>query len=1090
MHRLATSTSAETRLRFAASQLEELASYPEILVISSTRGAGSNFVRSYCLAGQGRIGLHRVTLFQLAFEIGVELLARRDMSPISGLAIEALTARTIHRCLRAGELDYFEPVADTIGFTRALGRTLSELRFAGVEPQPLEEVEPSGLDLARLLGRYQKELEQAGLADPRVIFEAAAEALGSGSHRFGGLPVILLDVLPHTRTETEFVTALASGSPLVAGVALPQDRNGIANLERALDVSALALENKEQMTSLDRLRRYVFLPETPEPTDPDDSLVFFSSTDEGRESVEIARYIQAASRTGTRFDQIAVLVRSPEMYQPLIEDAFHRSGIPGHYTRGSVRPNPTGRAFLALLACRSEGLSASRFAEYLSLGQVPMPDEKGEPPEPAPQFTPVQGELFPDVELPGTGPEADNESEDDPASDESPVVAGNLRAPFRWERLLVDAAVIGGKERWRKRLAGLHAEFAKQIDELGREDENRREYIQSQRTRLGHLSRFALPIIDSLDEFPVSATWGEWIDHLESLASRALREPIHVLSLLGELRPMDEVGPVELEEVRQVLSHRLTFLRNDPSDQPYGKVFVGTITEAAGRSFDIVFVPGVSEGTFPRKSLEDPLLLDEFRVTLDLNLALQDDRVFDERMLLHTAAGAARKKLFVSYPRMDIGQGRPRVPSFYALDVLRAAEGRIPDLGELEHRATETSGSLLGWPSPRRAADAVDDTEYDLATIGRLLHLPPPELRGRGRYLLGTNSHLARSLRTRWLRWHPSWSVSDGIVDPDPSTLEVLASHRLEARSYSPSSLQQFAACPYRFLLHSIHRLHVRDKIVPLEQMDPLTRGSLFHSVQFRLLTRLREEHRLPMGDENLAAATRMADEVLNEIAMEYREELVPAISRIWESEVEDLRTDLRGWLRQRAQLAADGEQWQPRYFEFSFGLVRSGDRDPESSSEEALILDGIRLRGSIDLVEEHSSRETLRIVEHKTGRAPAQPPVALGGGEVLQPMLYALAAEDLLGKPVGTSELSYCTQRGDYRRVEVSVNEASRKNTETAMRLIDQSLKEGFLPAAPRERACMSCDYRIVCGPYEQLRTARKDRGRLGLIEQLRQMP
>ena len=138
-------------------------------------------------------------------------------------------------------------------------------------------------------------------------------------------------------------------------------------------------------------------------------------------------------------------------------------------------------------------------------------------------------------------------------------------------------------------------------------------------------------------------------------------------------------------------------------------------------------------------------------------------------------------------------------------DVLRAAEGRIPDLGELEHRATETSGSLLGWPSPRRAADAIDDTEYDLATIGRLLHLPASDLRGRGHYLLGTNSHLARSLRTRWLRWHASWSVADGIVDPDPATLEILASHRLRSRSYSPTSLQQFAACPYRFLLYSIH---------------------------------------------------------------------------------------------------------------------------------------------------------------------------------------------------------------------------------------------------------------------------------------------
>ena len=36
-----------------------------------------------------------------------------------------------------------------------------------------------------------------------------------------------------------------------------------------------------------------------------------------------------------------------------------------------VRPHPAGRAFLALLACACEKLSARRFAEYLSLAQVP-----------------------------------------------------------------------------------------------------------------------------------------------------------------------------------------------------------------------------------------------------------------------------------------------------------------------------------------------------------------------------------------------------------------------------------------------------------------------------------------------------------------------------------------------------------------------------------------------------------------------------------------------------------------------------------------------------------------------------------------------
>ena len=46
-------------------------------------------------------------------------------------------------------------------------------------------------------------------------------------------------------------------------------------------------------------------------------------------------------------------------------------GTPAWFARGTSRPDPAGRAFLALLDCAVEGLSARRFAEYLSLGQVP-----------------------------------------------------------------------------------------------------------------------------------------------------------------------------------------------------------------------------------------------------------------------------------------------------------------------------------------------------------------------------------------------------------------------------------------------------------------------------------------------------------------------------------------------------------------------------------------------------------------------------------------------------------------------------------------------------------------------------------------------
>ncbi len=40
-------------------------------------------------------------------------------------------------------------------------------------------------------------------------------------------------------------------------------------------------------------------------------------------------------------------------------------------------------------------------------------------------------------------------------ADGRPVIAGTLRTPRGWERLLVDARVIGGRERWREGLRGL-----------------------------------------------------------------------------------------------------------------------------------------------------------------------------------------------------------------------------------------------------------------------------------------------------------------------------------------------------------------------------------------------------------------------------------------------------------------------------------------------------------------------------------------------------------------------------------------------------------------------------------------------------------
>ena len=46
--------------------------------------------------------------------------------------------------------------------------------------------------------------------------------------------------------------------------------------------------------------------------------------------------------------------------------------------------------------------------------------------------------------------------------------------------------------------------------------------------------------------------------------------------------------------------------------------------------------------------------------------------------------------------------------------------------------------------------------------------------------------------------------------------------------------------------------------------------------------------------------------------------------------------------------------------------------------------------------------------------------------------------------------------------------------------------------PALPEPRTCTFCDYRVVCGPYEELRTSRKPEGPASLssLQRLRSWP
>ncbi|MBL9038096.1 MAG: PD-(D/E)XK nuclease family protein, partial [Archangium sp.] len=877
-----------------------------------------------------------------------------------------------------------------------------------------------------------------------------------------------VDVAITSALEARFVSAVCRAAPSVLAVAPPADVASVNAWTDALEAVPQRL-SAPSGNALARLQRRLFTPDEPLEAGAvfDESVELLSAPGEARECVELARRVMAHARAGVPFEAMAVGLRNPGLYRAPLEEALRRAGIPVHFAAATTRPDPAGRAFTSLLSCALEGLSAKRFAEYLSLGQVPRDDHGAPPPAWATDvIASIRGD---ELTLPDDKSPADAPPPPEPVEDDAPVIAGTLRAPRKWEAVLVEAAVIGGLDRWKRRLAGLRRARAKEL-ELAELTDAQRSRAERMVGDVDALQAFALPVLTSLDTLPTTATWRVWLEVLASLATRVLRAPERVLALLSELAPLGDVGPVTLREVYAVVAPRLTELTQLPDTDAHGRLFVGPIDALRARAFDVVFVPGLAERLFPQKLREDPLLADDVRVKLSPALETNTTRVIRERALLNLAVGAARRAVVCSWPRLETEAARPRVPSFYVLDVMQSVDGQLPSFETVQRRAETAGGARLAWPAPLLSTSAIDDAEYDLSVLDSVLR-GRLSAEGRAHYLVANHATLARALRARHQRWSSNrWTKNDGLIFASrEEAAAVLNAHSLRSRAFAPTALEKFAGCPYRFVLSALHRFRPVRMPEAIEALGPLERGSLTHEVHYQLLSRLRDEN-VPVRTETLPRIFTALDEVLATVSAEFFDTYAPAIERVWLDGVETTRADVREWLR---RTAAD-EGWQPWRFELSFGLGLRAQQDPASRAEPVTI-DGATLRGSIDLVE-RSAEGRLRATDYKTGKARAEPGNVVGGGTQLQPALYALVLEQLEPQArIDSGRLSYCTQVGGFQTVTTPLDDVTRRAVKTVVQAIDGSFESGFFPAAPDSGECKWCDFVAVCGPDEERRVAKK---------------
>src|ERR1700722_13589072 len=296
------SARASERIAAARAWLESQRPATEILVIASVKEAADDLVRAFAVERGAMLGVHRLTLNRLVGLLAAEELADAGLAPADGLAAEAVAARAVFRLTPSGALAHFDSVLKLPGFSRALARTLIELRWNDIGVDDLRALGGAGEAIAATLAQFDAELAEAKLIDRAGMLQVATRAvLASEPPRFVGLPILFLDPSVDSALDRDFIAALAARAPSILATLPAGDSPVQTILEDALGVRATAQSptlDEATAPSLARRQTHLFADTAPPERDVDETVTVISAPGEMHECVEIARRIACESRRG------------------------------------------------------------------------------------------------------------------------------------------------------------------------------------------------------------------------------------------------------------------------------------------------------------------------------------------------------------------------------------------------------------------------------------------------------------------------------------------------------------------------------------------------------------------------------------------------------------------------------------------------------------------------------------------------------------------------------------------------------------------------------------------------------------------------
>lgn len=1044
----------ETAFLGEVKTLRAIDSFESLLVLVSSKLLGLHLRRALAESGISHFNLRFWTLEEFSREISTPHLLSQGKTEVPSHADELIIGH-ISKSLADGDKEfYFREIADRPGFHRAVLSTLGDLKDACLRAEDIErmlrdaniakQVHVQKLrDLLRLWKGYEESLENLKWYDesdltisaPRwvkesILFKRTSKILVYGFYDFNAVQKRLLQACFEEKETDVFLPYEPTHAfEYVKPVLTWLNDNGFR------EISTGTADPKARVPSLSHLCVHLFNGGQAVEK-PSDAIQIISAPGEPREVREVIRKsLLTAHEKGIPFHEIGVLLRTPEDYAHLFQEAFGGLGIDPYLREGRpLSETRSGRSLLLLLDISHLNFSRQSVMEFAT-------------------FAPLR-----------LGPFSSSSSQ--------------------WDAISIQAGIVEGQKEWEERLAILRESWLKKLEEE-EEDEGKKRFHEEDLAALDELIRFTQKLFVCIQQLAGSNTWNGKVSGLLNafdglmeqseeglLAKQAVRR-LAELDVTGIPPAQADFSRLTDEVLRKEVMPAGRFQRNGPS--------VVNLMTVRGVPFKMVILPGMVEKSFPPPIRQDAILLDHERKVLNRTrsgkeiepLPLKaEGRLDEERLLFRLAIGAATEKLILSFPRIEIGTGKERLPSSFMLACVKALTGKSVDFQQIE----QFPGFVripLSEIAVRSPEEALEGVEFDLSTGQQILDEKRPEAL---LYLREVSPLFERGFQLESSRWGKGiFTGFEGILSSTEALQILRERYSIFRKSVSPTRLEAYASCPYQYLLNVI--MGIEALIEPEKEVtiNPLDKGTLIHSILWKFFTDLRKERgpSLQLEPEDLERLKEIAHKKFDE----FEKMGVTGYSMLWEVEKRNILDNLVDFFDEELPEA----EFVPTYFEVRYGMKHLDVQESEISTEEPVPLtlagETIQLKGRIDRIDLTRDGKRARVRDYKTGRVLAKPN-DFQGGTTLQLPLYLYAARRLLGRlhrgiEVDSAEY-YSLKDGKRVPFSGSVLEARKGDLHAILETIAGSMEEGVFIAVP-DGYCRYCDFKIICGSWTQILFDRK---------------